>query len=100
MALSQPGLLAAFGAGLLSFLSPCVLPLVPGYLSYLAGTSVQEAQGKPTACFRVTRHALCFVRGFTQRFTLLGAAAALVGLALHTYQHWPALVGELLLTPF
>jgi len=44
MALSLVGVLTAFGAGLLSFLSPCVLPLVPGYLSYLAGTSIQEGQ--------------------------------------------------------
>src|SRR5260370_16292392 len=96
MALSQLGLLAAFGAGLLSFLSPCVLPLVPGYLSYLAGTSVQGAQGKPTASFRVSLHALCFVLGFTLLFTLLGAAAALVGLALHPYQPWLAPIAGLL----
>jgi cytochrome c-type biogenesis protein len=38
------GLLAAFGAGILSFLAPCVLPLVPSYLSYLAGASLQEAR--------------------------------------------------------
>ncbi len=100
MALSPLGLLAAFGAGLLSFLSPCVLPLVPGYLSYLAGTSVQEAQGKPTASFRVSLHALCFVLGFTLLFTLLGAAAALVGLALHTYQQWLARIAGLLLILF
>ena len=100
MALSQLGLLAAFGAGLLSFLSPCVLPLVPGYLSYLAGTSVQEAQGKPTASFRVSLHALCFVLGFTLLFTLLGAAAALVGLALHIYQQWLARIAGLLLILF
>ncbi len=53
MALSLVGVLTAFGAGLLSFLSPCVLPLVPGYLSYLAGTSIQEAHSLPTVRFRV-----------------------------------------------
>jgi cytochrome c-type biogenesis protein len=100
MSLSHLGLLAAFGAGLLSFLSPCVLPLVPGYLSYLAGTSVQEARDAPTASFRVSLHALCFVLGFTLLFTLLGAAAALVGLALHPYQQWLARLAGLLLIFF
>src|SRR5260370_27841205 len=100
MALSQLGLLAAFGAGLLSFLSPCVLPLVPGYLSYLAGSGVAGAQAKRTASFRVSLHALCVVLGFTLLFTLLGAAAALVGLALHPYQQVLARIAGLLLILF
>ena len=100
MSLSHLGLLAAFAAGLLSFLSPCVLPLVPGYLSYLAGTSLFEAQSQPTARFRVTLHALCFVLGFVLLFTLLGAAASLVGLALRTYQQWLARIAGLLLLLF
>jgi cytochrome c-type biogenesis protein len=100
MPLLHPGILAAFGAGLLSFLSPCVLPLVPGYLSYLAGTSIQEVQSQPTARFRVSLHALCFVLGFVLLFTLLGAAAALVGFALRTYQQWLARLAGLLLILF
>jgi cytochrome c-type biogenesis protein len=100
MSLTAAGLLAAFGAGILSFLSPCVLPLVPGYLSYLAGTSLEEAQNKYTVGFRVSLHALCFVMGFALLFTLLGAAAALVGLALHTYQQWLARIAGLLLILF
>ena len=77
MSLTFLGLLAAFGAGLLSFLSPCVFPLVPGYLSYLAGTSVQATQSQPTTRWRVSVHALCFVLGFALIFALLGAAASL-----------------------
>src|SRR6266571_7458960 len=100
MSLLHVGWLSAFGAGLLSFLSPCVLPLVPGYLSYLAGTSLFEAQSQPTARFRVTLHALCFVLGFVLLFTLLGAAASLVGLALRTYQQWLARLAGLLLILF
>jgi cytochrome c-type biogenesis protein len=88
MSLTSLGLIAAFGAGILSFLSPCVFPLVPGYLSYLAGISLEEAQSQPTARFRVSLHALCFVLGFVLLFTLLGAIAGLVGLALHPYQQW------------
>jgi cytochrome c-type biogenesis protein len=100
MTLSPVGLLTAFGAGLLSFLSPCVLPLVPGYLSYLAGASIQEGESQSTTRFRVSVHALCFVLGFVLLFTLLGAAAALVGLALRTYQQWLARIAGLLLILF
>jgi cytochrome c-type biogenesis protein len=100
MSLSSLSLVAAFGAGILSFLSPCVFPLVPGYLSYLAGTSLEEARSKPTARWRVSLHALCFVLGFALIFTLLGAVAALVGLALHTYQQWLARIAGVLLILF
>ncbi len=100
MLLIHLGLLAAFGAGLLSFFSPCVFPLVPGYLSYLAGTSLQEAQSQPTTRWRVSLHAFCFVLGFALLFTLLGAAAALLGSALHTYQQVLARIAGLLLILF
>jgi len=100
MSLTSLGLVAAFGAGILSFLSPCVFPLVPGYLSYLAGASLEEAQSQSTARWRVSLHALCFVLGFALLFTLLGAAAALVGLALRTYQQWLARIAGLLLILF
>jgi cytochrome c-type biogenesis protein len=100
MLLIHLGLLAAFGAGMLSFFSPCVFPLVPGYLSYLAGTSLQEAQSQPTTRWRVSLHALCFVLGFALLFTLLGATAALLGSALHTYQQVLARIAGLLLILF
>lgn len=100
MSLSPVGLLVAFGAGLLSFLSPCVFPLVPGYLSYLAGTSIQEVESQSTARWRVSLHALCFVLGFVLLFTLLGAAASLVGLALRSYQQWLARIAGVLLILF
>src|SRR5215472_11244200 len=100
MSFGSFGLVAAFGAGILSFLSPCVFPLVPGYLSYLAGTSLEEAQSKPTTRWRVSLHALCFVLGFALIFTLLGAVAALVGLALHIYQQWLARIAGVLLILF
>jgi len=74
------GLLAAFGAGLVSFLSPCVFPLVPGYLSYLAGTAGTRAAGERR--WSVATHALCFVLGFTAIFILLGAGATVVGQTL------------------
>jgi len=50
MSLTSLGLLSAFGAGVLSFLSPCVFPVVPGYLSYLAGTGLEVAESQPLRC--------------------------------------------------
>jgi len=100
MLLIHLGLLAAFGAGLLSFFSPCVFPLVPGYLSYLAGTSLQEVESQPTTRWRISLHALCFVLGFALLFTLLGATAALLGSALQAYQQILARIAGLLLIVF
>src|SRR5260370_37484044 len=96
MSLPSLGLLSGFGAGVLSFLSPCVFPVVPGYLSYLAGTGLEVAESQPGARWRMSLHALCFVLGFALLFTRLGAAAALAGLALHTYQQGLARIAGLL----
>lgn len=100
MPLTSFSLLAAFGAGLLSFLSPCVVPLVPGYLAYLADTSLAEVSGKPTARWRVSRHALWFVLGTVVFVTLLGVIAALLGNALSAYQQVLEHVGGLVLMLF
>ncbi len=72
---------AAAAAGLLSFLSPCVLPLVPPYLTFIAGTTIEElADGGPTRARRDTLFAaLLFVAGFTTVFVALGASASVVG---------------------
>jgi cytochrome c-type biogenesis protein len=72
-------LFLAFGAGLLSFASPCVLPLVPAYLGHLTGRAL-AVQGATAARRRITfLHALGFVLGFSIVFTALGAAVGLVG---------------------
>ena len=76
----------AFIAGLLSFASPCVLPLVPPYLCFLAGVSFEEcssSERSPTAS--VFRTALAFVLGFTTVFVLLGATASVIGQTLTRY---------------
>lgn len=67
----------AFAAGLLSFFSPCCVPLVPGYLAYISGVSDPHAVAKARA--RMVTSALLFVLGFTFVFVLLGSAAALFG---------------------
>lgn len=89
------GVLAAFAAGAVSFLSPCVLPLVPGYVSFVAGqTATAEATaGGAPAWPRVLGLSLNFVLGFSTVFVLLGAGAnALSGLLL-AYRHEANLVG-------
>ena len=78
---SHVSVTAAFVAGLISFLSPCVLPLVPPYLCYLAGTTLEELQA---ADARRTRRdafvaSLFFVAGFTTVFVTLGATASIFG---------------------
>jgi cytochrome c-type biogenesis protein len=71
----------AFLAGLVSFVSPCVLPLVPSYLSFLTGTSLEDlkAEDSASAKVRVFTHALAFVCGFTVIFVLIGLSASAVG---------------------
>jgi len=71
------GVLAAFAAGIVSFLSPCVLPLVPGYVSYLAGHAITNRRADSVSLARVHAVALslCFVFGFSTVFVILGASA-------------------------
>ena len=74
--------LTAFGAGLLSFLSPCVLPLVPSFLSYMTGLSVEELSSggdRRRARWLGLAHAVAFVAGFSAIFILLGASATRLG---------------------
>ncbi len=74
----------AFVAGLLSFASPCVLPLVPPYLAYMGGVSVEQLreQGGAQQRVRVLLVALCFVAGFSTVFVALGATASWIGQAV------------------
>lgn len=67
-----PGLLLALGAGLLSFLSPCVLPLIPGYISFISGTGAADAAGGGPPRRAVLARTAAFVLGFTAVFTALG----------------------------
>jgi cytochrome c-type biogenesis protein len=78
---SGTSVLVAFGAGLVSFLAPCVLPLVPGYLSAISSVEA-ERLGEPGSSRRVVRSSLPFVAGLVTVFVLLGAGAAAVGLSI------------------
>jgi cytochrome c-type biogenesis protein len=84
---SDPGVIFAFLAGLASFVTPCVLPLVPGYLSLVSGVSVAEFQAGGTVdTGRVLRSSLLFVTGFTLVFVALGASASALGSLLNDYR--------------
>jgi cytochrome c-type biogenesis protein len=91
------GLAVAFVAGLLSFLSPCVLPLVPSYVGFLTGMTLPEMTGRRRVALL---HALLFVAGFSLVFVLLGASATALGGALKYYQVWIARVGGVLVILF
>src|SRR5947209_11934907 len=82
-----PAVLVAFVGGMVSFLSPCVLPLVPGYLSLVSGLSIAELQeGERGNVSRVVVSTLLFIAGFTAVFVALGAAASGLGQTLREHQ--------------
>ncbi len=100
--LSNIGILSAFLAGVISFLSPCVLPLVPGYVCYVAGRSTFAS---PSGEITVTRSttlglSLCFVLGFTTVFVILGASASALGQLLLSYRFELNIVGGGIVTLF
>lgn len=91
------GPIVAFTGGLLSFLSPCVLPLVPSYLGFLTGMTVDEMTGQR---HRAVVQALLFISGFTLIFVLLGAGATALGAALAYHKLLLARIGGVLIIIF
>ena len=91
----QLNVATAFFAGLLSFISPCVLPLIPAYLSFLTGSSLEELKAESGGAqrARVLFHALAFIGGFTIIFMLIGLSASAVGGVFANYKDWIARVG-------
>src|SRR5258705_9429391 len=75
----QVSILYAFVAGIISFLSPCVLPLVPGYVSMLSGIGVEQLRAGQPARNSLFASSLAFVAGFSVVFISFGAAASVVG---------------------
>ena len=96
------GLAAAFAAGLISFVSPCVLPLVPAYVSYVAGQPPCEEARRPDARERLAALSLSafFVLGFSAVFVTLGASATLLGRLLLQYRYEANLVGGAIVIAF
>lgn len=93
---------AVFAAGIISFLSPCVLPLVPGYVSYIAGESMSDSTAPRALIVRVQALALsaCFVLGFATIFVILGASATTLGQVLISYRYGLNLIGGLIVIGF
>ena len=89
---------AAFLAGLLSFFSPCVLPLLPAYFSYISGLSIQELRGEPDEKARrqVRLATIGFVTGFSLVFIALGASASFIGNLVAIEGRWLRMGGGLL----
>ncbi len=97
------GFLAAFGAGLLSVLSPCVFPLIPTYAAYITGISVDEmlaqtSDSERRRTRRITlRNGLIFVSGFSLVFIVMGVSASAIGGLLHDNRIWISRIGGVLM---
>ena len=91
--LSNIGLFTAFAAGAISFASPCVLPMVPGYISYVSGTTRNDVRGKPTSRLAALFPSACFVLGFSSIFVALGASATALSQALLSWRYEATIVG-------
>ena len=96
------GVLVAFSAGLFSFLSPCVLPLFPSYLSFITGMSVTALSSDVTGETRrrIVLHSLAFIFGFSMIFVALGASFSAAGRFLLDYRDWIRMVGGALIIVF
>lgn len=100
--ISNIGILTAFAAGVVSFLSPCVLPLVPGYISYIAGRTTLRPETLKRQSPRLTALglSLCFVFGFSTVFVILGASASALGRLLLRYRYEMNIVGGAIIIIF
>jgi len=92
-----PSFALAFVAGLLSFLSPCVLPLIPSYVGFLTGLSLEEVEARRGTALA---HALWFVAGFSLIFIALGATASALGVLLLRSQVWIGRIGGVVVVLF
>jgi cytochrome c-type biogenesis protein len=96
-ATGQLGILIAFSAGLLSFLSPCVLPLVPSYITFITGMTLEDMQQTKR---ETLLHAIVFVCGFSLIFLALGAGATVFGQLMLRYRDWISRIGGALIIVF
>ena len=90
----------AFSAGLLSFVSPCVLPLIPSYITYITGVSfkdLSDAGAKSKVRWATISHSFLFIMGFSTVFILMGASATYLGQVLVQYQYWIMKIGGVLI---
>lgn len=93
------GILISFAAGILSFLSPCVLPLVPGYISLISGVSIDRLKDGTSSRRAVVMNSLAFNAGLSVIFLVLGTTAGLVGAAI-TSNPWVRIIGGIVIIAF
>ena len=91
------GVIVAFSAGLLSFLSPCVLPLIPSYVTFITGLSLDDVQHSKRMALI---HGVLFVLGFTLIFLIMGAGATLLGQTLLKNRDWISRIGGVVIIIF
>ena len=93
---------AALAAGLLSFFSPCVLPLIPAYFTFITGYSIEELTGSESAQLRkkVVVSTLAFVLGFSSVFVILGASASFIGGLFFQYRQVVRIIGGFIILVF
>ena len=88
--------IGALVAGLLSFLSPCVLPLIPSYLTFITGVSFEDLQhgaDNRQIHYLTISHSLSFILGFSTVFIVLGASSTMLGRLFSAYQDWVRIIG-------
>ncbi|QRM35344.1 cytochrome c biogenesis CcdA family protein [Microvirga sp. VF16] len=98
--ISNIGILTALFAGVMSFLSPCVLPLVPGYISYVAGNTVADVRPSLSTRLSTVLLSACFVLGFSTIFIALGASATAISRLLLAYRYEANIVGGVIIVLF
>lgn len=94
--MNDVGILIALSAGIFSFLSPCVLPLVPSYLTFVTGMSLEDLQEGVNRKATLI-HSVLFVAGFSLVFIILGASASFLGQFFRAYEVWIARIGGLVI---
>ncbi len=90
-------IILAFGAGVASFLTPCVLPIYPAFLSYVTGVSIDDlSAGTRAARMRVLKHSLAFFAGFSVIYVSLGLAASALGSFFYSGRSWLPIIGGII----
>jgi cytochrome c-type biogenesis protein len=96
--MADVNIFVAFAAGIFSFLSPCVLPLIPSYLSFVSGISLEEMRGAQASArvrWRVVLNSIAFILGFSLVFVSLGASASYLGSLFLNYRGFIRILGGL-----
>ncbi len=98
--MTNVSIITALIAGVLSFVSPCVLPLIPAYISYISGASLSEIQAGEVSSRKIIINSIAFVFGFSTVFILLGASATIIGKVLARHMNTFKIVAGIIIIIF